>query len=140
MLLNRLIKGRHRTQSNGWPAKDCSSSNQGSLAAEVNNTNTLRVESSPQTCVRGNSLTTMKKPNLFNEKIHVETWLVQLEIYSRPSLIQNAPDVENGVRINFSRITIIRKIDFSLIITNKIKKFNIKINFYFINFKMINFI
>ena len=32
VLLNRLIKGRNRTQRNDWPAKDCASTNQGSLA------------------------------------------------------------------------------------------------------------
>ena len=71
VLLNRLIKGRHRTQSNGWPAKDFTSTNQGSLAAEVNISNTLRVESSPQTCERGDNRTTMKRPNEFSERIDV---------------------------------------------------------------------
>ena len=81
VLLNRFIKGRHRTQRNDWPAKDCGNTNQGSLAAEVNIRNTLRVESSPQTHVRGDNRTTMKRPNEFNERVDVETWLVQLEVY-----------------------------------------------------------
>ena len=79
VLLIRLIRGRHRTQNNA--RKDRSSSSQSSLATEVNINNTLRVESNPQACIRGDSLATMKKPNEFNERIDVETWLVQLEIY-----------------------------------------------------------
>ena len=51
VLLNRFIKGRHRTQRNDWPAKDCANTNQGSLAAEVNISNTLRVESADM-CTR----------------------------------------------------------------------------------------
>ena len=81
VLLNKVIKGRHRTQRNGWPAKDWASTNQGSLAAEVNIRNTLRAESSPQAHVRGGNRTTIKRPNEFNERVDVETWLVQLEVY-----------------------------------------------------------
>ena len=51
------------------------------MAAEVNIRNTLRVESSPQTHVRGDNRTTMKRPNKFSEKVDVESWLVQLEVY-----------------------------------------------------------
>ena len=40
VLLNRVIKGRHRTQRNDWSEKDFANTNQGSMAAEVNIRNT----------------------------------------------------------------------------------------------------
>ena len=81
VLLSKLIRGRHRTQNNARSGQDSTTSNQGSLATEVNISNTLRVESGQQAYLRGDNLATMKKPNEFNEKIDVETWLVQIEIY-----------------------------------------------------------
>ena len=109
ILLNKVIKGRHRTQRNDWPAKDCANTNQGSLAAEVNISNTLRVESSPQTCVRGDNRTTMKRPNEFNERIDVETWLVQLEVY-----LEKCVDKKEWFDVTLSHINVNCLKDFNI--------------------------
>ena len=77
----RITRLRQREQNNDRSGHDSSDSNQGSFATGFNNNITLLFESNPQICVRGDSLATIKKPNEFNEKIDVETWLVQLEIY-----------------------------------------------------------
>ena len=54
---------------------------------KVNIRNTLRVESSPQTCVRGRTM--MKRQNEFSERIDVKTWLVQLEVFLEKCVDKN---------------------------------------------------
>ena len=81
ILLMRAIRGRHRTQTDDRPGKNISSTSQGSVATEFNINNTLRLESNAQTCLRGDNRSTMKRPNEFNRRTDVETWLLQLEIY-----------------------------------------------------------